>query len=152
MVKINKEQYSVLVKKHSPKSKKLKDLLCAFTVGGSICTLGQLLYLAYSHAGAESDVAYGAVSVTLIFLTAVLTGLGVFDKIAKVGGAGTLVPITGFANAVVSPAVEFRAEGLIYGVGVKAFSIAGPVIVFGVSSAIVIELIKMLLKLLGVNI
>ncbi len=125
-----------------------KNCLWAFCVGGLICTLGQVLLNFYQNScGLSKDDAAGAVSVSLILLSAVLTGLGIFDKIAKHAGAGTLVPITGFANAVVSPALEFKSEGLVMGVAAKMFVIAGPVLVFGISASVLYGLILLLLGL-----
>ncbi len=132
----NKE-YDALLKAKSPNSPLLKDMLCAFLIGGAICTVGEALRLIYMNMGADTKIASTLVSVSLIFLSAVLTGLGLYDKIAKFGGAGTLVPITGFANAVVSPAIEFKPEGFILGVGAKMFTIAGPVIVYGTVTSVV---------------
>lgn len=136
----NKE-YDALLKAKSPNSPLLKDMLCAFLIGGAICTVGEALRLIYMNMGADTKIASTLVSVSLIFLSAVLTGLGLYDKIAKFGGAGTLVPITGFANAVVSPAIEFKPEGFILGVGAKMFTIAGPVIVYGTVTSVVYGLI-----------
>jgi stage V sporulation protein AC len=133
--------YDQFVKKASPNSKSYLNIPKAFVVGGAICTLGQLLLNLYQYLGAPEDLAPTAVSVSLVFLSALLTGLNVYDNIAKHGGAGTLVPITGFANAVASPALEFKNEGLILGVGAKMFVIAGPVIVYGVSSSVIYGLI-----------
>lgn len=130
------KEYQKMAQKASPPSPKWKDACKAFLVGGSICTFAQgLLTLYQSYFDATETGAKTAVSVTLIFLTAFLTGIGVFDRIAKHAGAGTIVPITGFANAVVSPAMEFQAEGRILGTGAKLFSIAGPVIVYGCAAA-----------------
>ena len=133
----NKE-YSKLTKKLSPPSPKIKDMIWAYCVGGLICTIGQLLMEFYkSVCGLSEEIIKMLLPVTLIFLAALLTGLKLFDKIAKRAGAGTLVPITGFANAVVSPAIEFKSEGWVLGLGAKMFTIAGPVIVYGtVASAI----------------
>lgn len=143
----NKE-YGQYVNAKSRSSPSVKNCLWAFCVGGLICTLGQLLLNFYkNYCGLEPDDAAGAVSVTLICLSAVLTGLGVFDKIAKHAGAGTLVPITGFANAVVSPALEFKSEGLVTGVAAKMFVIAGPVLVFGISASVVYGIILLLFGL-----
>ena len=134
---MNKTTYSKMVDRVSPPSTKLKDFVCAFLIGGLICTIGQLLRELFLYLGFSEDKTAMAVSLTLIFLAALLTGLKLFEKIAKHAGAGTLVPITGFANSVVSPAIEFKPEGHILGIGVKMFSIAGPVILFGsVASAI----------------
>ena len=114
------------------------DYLISFLVGGFICTLGQLLIYLYGDVlGIEKELVKMLVPITLISLAAILTGLGVFDNIAKYAGAGTLVPITGFSNAVVSPAIEFKSEGYVLGVGAKMFTIAGPVIVYGVSASVV---------------
>ena len=140
-MKVKRQEYQKLVSEKAPNSPILKDCLWAFFVGGFICTLGQLLLEAYKMTELESESAKTLVSVTLIFLSALLTAIGVFDKIAKRAGAGTLVPITGFANAVVSPAIEYRAEGFVLGVGAKMFTIAGPVIVYGVVASVVYGLI-----------
>lgn len=143
----NKE-YGQYVNARSKSSPSVKNCLWAFCVGGLICTLGQLLLTFYKdYCGLEQDDAAAAVSVTLILLSAVLTGLGIFDKIAKHAGAGTLVPITGFANAVVSPALEFKSEGLVTGVAAKMFVIAGPVLVFGISASVLYGIILLLFGL-----
>lgn len=140
--------YGKYVNAKSQPSPSGKNCLWAFCVGGLICTLGQLLLNFYQSSwGLEKDDAAAAVSVTLILLSAVLTGLGIFDKLAKHAGAGTLVPITGFANAVVSPALEFKSEGLVMGVAAKMFVIAGPVLVFGISASVLYGLILLLLGL-----
>lgn len=131
------KQYSRLVKDMSPKSPIWKDCLFAFVCGGLICTVGQLLMNLYTGAGIEKQDAAACTSITLVAISALLTGLSVFDDIAKYAGAGTLVPITGFANAVAAPAVEFKTEGFILGVGAKMFTIAGPVIVYGLSASVV---------------
>lgn len=137
----DKKKYSEMVKKASPPSPKLKDFIWAFCVGGALCVFGQLLIELYTNFGMEEKQVKMVVPVTLIFLAALLTGIGVFDKIAKRAGAGTLVPITGFANAVVSPAIEFKNEGYILGVGAKMFTIAGPVIVYGTVASVVYGII-----------
>ncbi len=129
---MDKKTYRKFADAHAPRSPMGKNCLFAFLVGGAICTLGQALrdiFLQLCHLS-EKD-AGTLTSVTLIFLAVVLTGLGIFDRIAKVAGAGTLVPITGFANAVVSPAIDSHAEGLILGVGAKIFTVAGPVLLYG---------------------
>ena len=138
-------EYERLVNAKAKPSPIGKNLLWAFLVGGGISTLGQVLMNLYSGWGLDQDQAGTAVSVTLIFLAALFTGLGWFDKLAKHAGAGTLVPITGFANAVVSPALEFRSEGLVMGVGAKLFVIAGPVLVYGISASVVYGLLLVLL-------
>ena len=140
-MKVKRQEYQKLVSQKAPKSPILKDCLWAFFVGGFICALGQFLLEGYKMSELELESAKTLVSVTLIFISAALTALGVFDKIAKHAGAGTLVPITGFANAVVSPAIEYRAEGYVLGVGAKMFTIAGPVIVYGVTASVVYGLI-----------
>lgn len=127
----NKE-YLRMVKRLSPHSPKIKDFVWAYCVGGFICVIGQLLNELYGRLDFTQKQIKFAVPVTLIFIAALLTGLRLFDKIAKRAGAGTLVPITGFANAVVSPAIEFKNEGWVMGVGANMFKIAGPVIVYGV--------------------
>ncbi len=141
------QEYGKYVSKKAKPSPILKNCVWAFCVGGLICTLGQALLNFYQSWGLEKDDASACVSVTLILLSAVLTGLGIFDKIAKHAGAGTLVPITGFANAVVSPALEFKTEGLVLGLSAKMFVIAGPVLVFGISASVVYGLILILLGL-----
>lgn len=136
-MKISKEEYSRMTKAQSPKSGLFRDCLWAFCVGGGICCLGQLIYSGWCAAGYILSDAASLTGVTLIIFSAVLTATGLYQKIAAKAGAGTLVPITGFANAVVSPAVEFKAEGYITGVGAKMFIIAGPVIVYGISASAV---------------
>ena len=115
--------------------------MCSFCIGGLICALGQLILNGWKLAGLDADSAGTATSVSLIFISAVLTGLSIYDDIAKVAGAGTIVPITGFANSVVSPAIEFKAEGFITGMAAKMFVIAGPVIVYGTVASVVYGLI-----------
>ncbi len=132
---MNNQQYQQLVHSTTPKSPLLKDCILAFLFGGSICCFGQLLRMLYTNVGLTEDEVKLAVPVTLIVITAILTATGTFSKIAKYAGAGTAVPITGFANSVVSPAVEFSAEGKILGTGAKMFNLAGPVIVYGCSAA-----------------
>ena len=124
-------QYQDYVKQHAPKSPLLKNLLIAFLVGGGICCIGQALHDLYASLGLNLEDAGTATSVSLVFLSAVFTALGLYHKLARFAGAGTLVPITGFANSVVSPAIDFHAEGIITGTAVKMFTVAGPVIVFG---------------------
>ena len=129
---IEKKDYKKYAKAHAPKSPILKNCISAFVVGGAICTLGQGLMQIYKDLCKLSEEDAGAlVSCSLIFLAVALTALGFFDRIAKFAGAGTLVPITGFANAVVSPAIDAHSEGLILGVGAKIFTVAGPVLLYG---------------------
>lgn len=143
----DKQKYSEMVKKASPPSPKIKDFIWAFCVGGAICVIGQLFNELYTSLELSEKVTKMAVPVTIIFLTAIITGIGWFDKIAKHAGAGTLVPITGFANAVVSPAIEFKNEGWILGVGAKIFTIAGPVIMYGTIASVVYGLIYWIVHL-----
>lgn len=143
----NKE-YGEYVKAKAKPSPIVKNCVWAFCVGGAICVFGQLLSNLYQQWGLDEKTAGSAVSVTLIFLAALLTGLGVFDRIAKRAGAGTLVPITGFANAMVSPALEFKQEGLITGTAVKLFTIAGPVLVYGISASVIYGIILWIIELL----
>ena len=138
---MTEKQYDRLVKELSPRSPSWRDWLWAFCAGGGICVLGQVFIQWYTSLGLEKSDASGAASMTLGVIAALLTGIGIFDDIAKHAGAGTLVPITGFANAIAAPAVEFQTEGFILGVGAKMFTIAGPVIVYGVSASVVYGLI-----------
>lgn len=140
-MQMNNAEYSRLVDRMAPKSKLWKDLFNAFWTGGLICTLGQLLMNGFTAAGLDKQTAGSAVSICLVFLSAVLTGLAVYDDIAKLAGAGTLVPITGFANSIVSPAVEFKTEGVVLGTCAKMFTIAGPVLVFGTCASAIYGLI-----------
>ena len=133
---MTEREYGKLVKELSPKSPMGKDCLGAFCVGGLICVLGQGLLTLYTSLGLDKDGAGTAVSMTLVALSALLTGLSLYDDIAKFAGAGTLVPITGFANAIAAPAVDAKAEGFILGVGAKLFSISGPVIVYGLGASV----------------
>ena len=140
------EEYKKYAERHAPRSAAGPNLLRAFLVGGLICCLGQLLLRVGASFGLDGENAAAAESIALVFLGALLTGLGVYDRIAKRAGAGTLVPITGFANSVVAPALEFKTEGLITGTAVKMFTIAGPVIVCGVSASVVYGLILCLIR------
>ena len=139
----NKE-YNKYVREKAKPSPIWKNMAWAFVVGGLICTLGQGLLNFYQWMGLSEDDAGTAVSMTLIFAAALLTGLGVFDELAKRAGAGTLVPITGFANAMVSPALEFKSEGMVTGTGAKLFTVAGPVLVFGISASILYGILRLL--------
>ena len=138
---MTEREYGKMIQEIEPRSPIVKDCFNAFWIGGLICTLGQLIMNGYGALGLEKTDAGMATSMTLVLLSAILTGLSIYDDIAKVAGAGTLVPITGFANAVVAPAVEFKTEGFILGVGAKMFTIAGPVIVYGVSASVIYGLI-----------
>ncbi len=144
-MKTDAKQYKEIYTAEMPRSNAVKDCFWAFMVGGLICLIGQLLLGAYgSIAGVDKDTAALLTSATLIALSALLTGFGLYDKVAAFAGAGTLVPITGFANAVVSPALEFKSEGFVLGTGAKMFIIAGPVIVYGIAASIVAGLVSML--------
>ena len=138
---MTEKEYGKLVGELAPPSPIGKDCLNAFWIGGLICALGQLLMNCYASLGLEKTDAGTAASMSLVALSALLTGLSLYDNLAKFAGAGTLVPITGFANAIAAPAVEFKTEGFILGVGAKMFTIAGPVIVYGVSASVVYGLI-----------
>ena len=140
------QEYGKLVNGHSAPSPMGKNLAWTFFVGGLICTAGQGLMNLYQSWGMSRDDAGTGVSVTLILVSALLTGLGCFDQLAKHAGAGTLVPITGFANAMVSPALEFKSEGLVTGTAAKLFVVAGPVLVFGISASVIYGLILCLLN------
>ncbi len=139
------EEYQAYVKEKAPRSPVVRDTALAFLVGGAICALGQLIMNAFAGAGLDKTDAGTATSVTLVFLSALLTGLGLYARLARFAGAGTLVPITGFANAVASPALDFKSEGFITGTAVKMFTIAGPVIVYGVAASVVYGVILMLM-------
>ena len=148
---ISPKEYDKIVKKNSPKSTIFKNCLMAFLIGGAICTVGQGLLELYQMWGLDEDTSKTLTSVTRIFFGILLTAIGVYDKIAKHAGAGTLVPITGFANAVSSPAIEFKAEGYVTGLGTKLFIIAGPVIVYGVSASIIYGAVLWILHMFGIT-
>ncbi len=146
-MQMTNKKYSELVDKKSPPTNKLRNCILAFLVGGAICTLGQLLMMLYEMAGLNEEMVKMAVPVTLIFLACVATGFRVFDSLAVYAGAGTLVPITGFANAVLAPAIEFKTEGHVMGIGAKMFTIAGPVIVFGLTAGVIYGLVLCVFQL-----
>lgn len=143
---MSNDDYDRLIKETNPKSPVLKDCAGAFFVGGLICLIGEIIREAFLKYGFSDERAKAFVSLILIAITAILTGTGVFDKIAKFAGAGTIVPVTGFANSVVSPAMEFKTEGRIMGTGANMFKIAGPVIVYGCSSAVLYGLLLYIFK------
>ena len=145
---LSSDEYKKMGEAAVPKTKCLRNLSGAFLIGGTICTIGQFVLNFYLDAGLSTPNASAACSMTLIAFSAVLTGFGVYDKIAKFGGGGTLVPITGFANAVVSPAMEFKSEGFVLGLGVKIFSIAGPVIDYVVLASVVYGFVLWILKII----
>lgn len=138
---MTEKEYSELVSEMSPKSPIWRDCFNAFWIGGLICVIGQFFTNRYADCGLDKQMAGTAASMTLVALSALLTGLSLYDNIAKYAGAGTLVPITGFANSIAAPAVEFKTEGFVLGVGAKMFTIAGPVIVYGLSASVVYGLI-----------
>ncbi|MBQ3134324.1 MAG: stage V sporulation protein AC [Oscillospiraceae bacterium] len=144
---LSNEEYSKLVDRYQTPSPMGKNCVWAFLVGGGICTVAELLIHAFRAAGLDKDTASTVVSVILVFAAALLTGLGIFDSIARFAGAGTLVPITGFANAVAAPALEFKTEGYVTGMAVKLFTVAGPVIVYGISASVVYGVIYWLFTL-----
>ena len=145
-MKMTNDEYRQYAQEHSPRSHMLQNMLRAFLSGGIICTIGQFFITFYSGFGLDKELAGTAASMTLVFLGAALTALGIYDDIAKFSGAGTLVPITGFANSIASPAIEFKTEGMITGTAAKTFIIAGPVIVYGVSASVVYGLILCLIS------
>ena len=134
---MTEKEYGKLISSMAPKSPIVKDCFNAFWIGGLICCIGQLILNGYTALGLDKTDAGTATSMSLVVLSALLTGLSLYDNIAKYGGAGTLVPITGFANAIAAPAVEFKTEGFILGVGAKMFTIAGPVIVYGTAASVI---------------
>ena len=145
-MEITPQEYQQYVRRRAKPSPIVKDTALAFAVGGLICVLGQAIQNGWGAAGLSQEDAGTATSCTLVFLSALLTGLNLYNKIARFGGAGTLVPITGFANAVVSPAIDFKSEGFITGMAAKMFTVAGPVIVFGTLASVIYGIILMLLK------
>ena len=139
-----KQEYSDYVDKKSPNSPILKNCFNAFWVGGLICTIGQFIMDFCKYKGMDETGASTVVSITLIAISAILTGLNIFNKIGEFAGAGSLIPITGFANSIVSPAIEYKSEGYVMGVGGKMFTVAGPVLVFGISASVIIGIIATL--------
>lgn len=149
-MKYTQKEYQEYLNKKSPNSKLARNMLWAFLVGGIICTIGEVFFNVFTKGcSLTEDDARVAVCIVMIFLGALLTGLDLYGKIAKHAGAGTLVPITGFANAIVSPAMEFKKEGLVLGLGAKMFVIAGPVLVYGITSSAVVGLVYYIIKFLG---
>ena len=142
-MEMSQKEYRQYVKQKAKKSPIAKDTALAFLVGGLICVLGQAIQDSWSATGLNKEAAGTATSCTLVFLSALLTGLNLYNKLARFGGAGTLVPITGFANAVVSPAIDFKSEGFVTGMAAKMFTVAGPVIVFGTLASVVYGVILM---------
>ena len=145
---MTERDYGKLVNNLCPQSPMGKDCIWAFCIDGLICTVGQVFLNLYTNLGLDKEIAGTATSMTLVAISALLTGLSLYDNIAKYAGAGTLVPITGFANAVAAPAVEFKTEGFILGVGAKMFTIAGPVIVYGVAASVVYGFVYWLMQMM----
>ena len=143
---IKKSEYNKIAEKKSPPSQLLKNCIKAFLIGGAICLLGEIISNIYKSFGLDKEIAGSATSITLIFLGILFTGLGLYSKLARHAGAGTIVPITGFANAVASPAIEAKTEGFILGVAAKIFTIAGPVIVYGTAASVIAGLFFYLFK------
>ncbi|MDE7244190.1 MAG: stage V sporulation protein AC [Oscillospiraceae bacterium] len=142
---ISKQDYQKFVQERAKSSPLVKDCALAFVSGGGICVLGQLITDVFMGMGLEKTDAGTAATIMLVFLSALLTGLNLYNKLGRYGGAGTLVPVTGFANAVVSPAIDFKSEGMVTGMAAKMFTVAGPVIVFGVTASVIYGVILMLL-------
>lgn len=141
MKNMNSEEYSKYVEKKVPKPSYLRNCIRAFWVGGLICTLGQVFLNYYTSLGLDKKEVASAVPMTLVFLSALFTGIGLYDRLGRYAGAGSIVPITGFANSIVSPAMEYKREGYVFGVAAKMFVIAGPVLVYGYGSSIIYGII-----------
>lgn len=140
-MRLNKTEYKHMLQKESPNSKLGRNMLWAGIVGGLICVLGEGVSSFYQARGLDTETSAAATAITMVFLGALLTALHLYDKIAKHAGAGTIVPITGFANAIVAPAMEFKSEGLVLGMAAKLFAIAGPVLVYGISASVIYGLL-----------
>ncbi len=145
-ISITPEKYQTLTQQYTPKPTIVKNVVRAFIVGGIICSIGQLFINLFISLGLERVEAATAATATMIFLGALLTGLGIYDEIGKFGGAGSIVPVTGFANSIVAPAMEFRREGYVMGVGAKLFTVAGPVLVYGITASILVGFAYFLLR------
>ena len=143
-----KKKYETMANEITPKSKIFQDCLKAFIVGGVICDIGQLIHNIYINFGFDEEKVMNIVPIIMIFIGALLTGTGTYSKLANFGGAGTVVPITGFSNAVVSPAIEFKKEGFVFGVAAKMFTIAGPVLVYGIGTSVIVGIVYYFIKLL----
>ena len=141
------KKFEDLTKEVEPKPRIVRNCIRAFLVGGAICTLGQLVMYLLTQYDIPKDEVAAATSIIMVFLGGLLTGVGIYDKIANYAGAGTVVPITGFANAVVSPAIEFKKEGYVFGVAAKMFTIAGPVLVYGIGSSVIVGLVYYIIGL-----
>lgn len=146
MEKLNKQEYQKYIKDKVPKPTHAKNMLLAFIIGGLFCVLGEFINNSLASFGFNEESVAAGTSISLVFIGALLTGLGVYDKIGTWGGAGAAIPITGFANSIVAPAMEFKREGFIFGVAAKMFIIAGPVLVYGIGGSVVVGLLRILLK------
>lgn len=146
MDKLNKNDYKKYSDKKVPKPPYLKNMIMAFLVGGTLCTIGQIITNILKSNGLDKDMAAAGTSISMVFIGALLTGLGLYDKIGKIGGAGAAIPITGFANSIVAPAMEYKREGFIFGVAAKMFTVAGPVLVYGIGGSVIVGLITLLLR------
>ena len=144
-IAVTPEQYKLLAQKYTPKPTVVKNVVRAFVVGGIICAIGQIFINLFVTFGLGQIEASTAATATMIFLGALLTGLGIYDEIGKFGGAGSIVPVTGFANSIVAPAMEFKREGYVLGVGAKLFTVAGPVLVYGIATSIVVGFVYFLM-------
>lgn len=144
-MEMSKQEYQKFVQARAKSSPLVKDCVLAFVIGGGICAVGQAIMDGFMGLGLEKTDAGTATTISLVFLSALLTGLNLYNKLGRYGGAGTLVPVTGFANAVVSPAIDFKSEGMVTGMAAKMFTVARPVIVFGVAASVVYGVILMLL-------
>ena len=144
-MEMSKQEYQKFVQARAKSSPLVKDCVLAFVIGGGICAVGQAIMDGFMGLGLEKTDAGTATTISLVFLSALLTGMNLYNKLGRYGGAGTLVPVTGFANAVVSPAIDFKSEGMVTGMAAKMFTVAGPVIVFGVAASVVYGVILMLL-------
>lgn len=144
-IAVTPQDYKTLVQQFTPKPTILKNTLRAFIVGGVICVIGQIIINLFVLGGLTGPEASTAATATMIFLGALLTGLGIYDEIGKFAGAGSIVPVTGFANSIVAPAMEFKQEGYVLGVGAKLFTVAGPVLVYGITTSIVVGIVYFLL-------
>lgn len=144
--KMKPKEYEKFIKNKMPKPKTFKNCVLAFIVGGIICDVGQFVTNWYKSYGYSQEFISSGTAIVMVFLGAFLTGIGIYDQIGKFGGAGSIVPITGFANSIVSPAMEFKREGFVFGVGAKMFLVAGPVLVYGISTSIIIGIIYLFIK------
>ena len=145
----SKEEYQIYVDQKTPNSPTLKNCFNAFWVGGLICSIGQIIFEICQTRGVDETTSYTIVSIILVFCSAFLTSLNIFNKIGKFAGAGSLIPITGFANSIVSPAMEYKSEGYVLGVGAKMFTVAGPVLVYGISTSILVGILYIIFNTQG---